>query len=362
MDDQGEVVIRDPQGTEHVFPAGFDPMKAAAIVRGGSSDAHPIAANEPDTYAGGFLKSLKDQFSHAVKPVSAEDTAAGLWQGKTVPDALAKTMSTPIVHPTGVDAIDSFVSPAGLIGLGGAAAVGLAGSPAARGVTGKALNVVGDFNFKKPFKSTIGKVADALERSAQPKPTAAPPPVPVEAPPPAPLSDLEFAKAEVAAGRQPPGIIAALERAQQAPQKAPPGMIRGSLRPLVVSPESAMQPESPMQAPRVNVGAEVVGRQNGLTKEAVRQQTAPILGEQPGEASPILPQQALGKIIDAVKALPPGGPEREAYVARATSGKAQWQIENVRRTLEHLGLIVPLAAAPAMVSGRLRQMPSQEQE
>lgn len=31
--DQGEVVIVDASGTEHVFPAGFDPQKAASIVR-----------------------------------------------------------------------------------------------------------------------------------------------------------------------------------------------------------------------------------------------------------------------------------------------------------------------------------------
>lgn len=100
---------------------------------------------------------------------------------------------------------------------------------------------------------------------------------------------------------------------------------------------------SPMQQPRVQVGAEQVGRGVGLTKEAVRQQTAPILGEAPGEASPILPKEPLGRIVDALKALPPGA-EREAYVARATSGKAQWQIENIRRTLEHLGLVLPIGA------------------
>jgi hypothetical protein len=94
-----------------------------------------------------------------------------------------------------------------------------------------------------------------------------------------------------------------------------------------------------------------VGRQQGLTKEQVRQQTAPILGEAPGEASPILPDKALGRIVDTLKAMPPGSADREAYVARATSGKAQWQIENIRRTLEHLGLIAPLAVGGGMAAG-----------
>jgi hypothetical protein len=102
---------------------------------------------------------------------------------------------------------------------------------------------------------------------------------------------------------------------------------------------------SAMQQPRVDVGAERVGRANGMSKEQVRAQTAPILGEAQGAASPILPEKALQSIIDKMRTLPKGGPEREAYVAAATSGKAQWQIENIRRTLEHLGLLVPAAAA-----------------
>jgi hypothetical protein len=101
---------------------------------------------------------------------------------------------------------------------------------------------------------------------------------------------------------------------------------------------------SPMQKPRVDIGAEKVGRSAGLTKEHVRMQTEPIVGEAKGEASPILPEMPLQRIIDTLKALPKGGPEREAYVARATSGKARGQVENIRRTLEHLGLIVPIAA------------------
>lgn len=113
------------------------------------------------------------------------------------------------------------------------------------------------------------------------------------------------------------------------------------------------QPSTPMRGPRVQVGAEVVGRQQGLPKEAVRQQTGPILGEAPGEASPVLPKQPLGRIIDTLKAMPPE--EREAYVAKATSGKAQWQIETLRRTLEHLGLLVPVAAAVPSVRDLVMQ-------
>jgi hypothetical protein len=183
----------------------------------------------------------------------------------------------------------------------------------------------------------------------------------------------------VAAAVQAPAAISPVERTALLKQGYTPQMIdsfeqqlsaktptvtRGTLRPMPTEaptrppiqadasslPETPATP-SPLQQPRVDVGAEKVGRGAGLTKEQVRQQTAPILGEQPGEASPILPEQALGRIVDTLKQMPPGSPEREAYVARATSGKAQWQIENIRRTLEHLGLIAPLAIGGGMAAG-----------
>lgn len=122
-----------------------------------------------------------------------------------------------------------------------------------------------------------------------------------------------------------------------------------------------MQPE--LQAPRVQIGAERVGRQAGMTTQDVRQAAGPVLDETRGEASPILPKDALGRIIDTLKSLPPGSPEREAYVTRATSGKTKWQVENIRRTLEHLGLIVPAAvAAPSIRDGLIRMMSSHQQE
>jgi len=56
----------------------------------------------------------------------------------------------------------------------------------------------------------------------------------------------------------------------------------------------------------------------------------------------------LQSIIDTMRKMPMA--EREAYVARATSGKAKWQVENIRRTLEHLGLLVPVGVAGAAAS------------
>ncbi len=131
---------------------------------------------------------------------------------------------------------------------------------------------------------------------------------------------------------------------------------------VTATPAAAPPPpvNSPLRQPRIDRGAEPVGRGVGKTKEQVRAETGPILGEQQGAASPIFPQKTLTTIIDTMRKIPPGA-EREAYVARATSGKAQWQVENIRRTLEHLGLLAPLAFSP-MRDALLSQMSASEQQ
>jgi hypothetical protein len=212
---------------------------------------------------------------------------------------------------------------------------------------------------------------------------SAPAAAPQASAPTSALSDLDFAKAEVAAGRQPPSIIAALERAQQGPAKTPPGMIRGSLKPITVDPKSAMQPPSvtgkaatladsssatdelgslmdaihgpdapsagngTMRGPRVQVGAEVVGRQNGLTKQAVREQVGPLFNEAQGEASPVIPQTPFERLHDKLLSMGHGNPERDAYVQAARDPKTAGQLEVIRRTLERNGLSVAAATSAA---------------
>ena len=102
-------------------------------------------------------------------------------------------------------------------------------------------------------------------------------------------------------------------------------------------------PESPLRPQRVQIGAEKTGRPLGLTKEEVRRQTGPVLGEALGEASPILPRQAHAAIVEKIKTLP-RGPERDAYVALANA-KARPQVENIRRTMEQLGFVLPVGLA-----------------
>ena len=131
-------------------------------------------------------------------------------------------------------------------------------------------------------------------------------------------------------------------KARPGPAPTPPDELEAVLKASLDKIKNA----PPLKGPRIEVGAQKVGRQVGMTKEEVRKATGPVLDEAVGEASPILPKKALTSIIDTMKAIPVA--EREAYVAKATSGKAKWQVENIRRTLEHLGLLLPVGAAAAM--------------
>jgi hypothetical protein len=165
--------------------------------------------------------------------------------------------------------------------------------------------------------------APVRTRSAIPRMTA-----PVEAP--------AAAAPKTPAAKATPAAAAGLSEADKAglAEKYPGLPIDKVEKALGVTPATP----HPLDPSRKGIGAEKTGRLVGKTKQEVRDVATPVLDELQGEASPILPKGALTKIIDTMKALPPGA-EREAYVARATSGKNRAQIENIRRTLEHLGLL-----------------------
>lgn len=107
---------------------------------------------------------------------------------------------------------------------------------------------------------------------------------------------------------------------------------------------TANLPKSPLRAPRIEVGAERVGKASGMSKEEVRTLTGPVVGEAVGAASPVFPQKAFDTIYAKMRAMPRGGPERMAYAAAAKGEKAMSQVETIRRTLEASGLVVPAAA------------------
>lgn len=81
MPEQQEVVIVDGSGTEHVFPAGFDPKKAAAIVRASGTAQAPEAPKGDLGRFGGY-KQIGDAVISAGKyaldhPVQAGATLGG---------------------------------------------------------------------------------------------------------------------------------------------------------------------------------------------------------------------------------------------------------------------------------------------
>jgi hypothetical protein len=103
-----------------------------------------------------------------------------------------------------------------------------------------------------------------------------------------------------------------------------------------------------LQPERIQVGAQKLGRQVGLTKEQVRMEAGPVLNEAQGEASPLLPLKVYKDIAEKIKTLPMGE-ARDAYRNLAKDPKALWQVEAIRRTLETQGLVLPFAAVAGLV-------------
>jgi GNAT superfamily N-acetyltransferase len=96
---------------------------------------------------------------------------------------------------------------------------------------------------------------------------------------------------------------------------------------------------------RRRLGSQVVARKMGMGRHEVQSDAGTILNEALGEVSPVIPADRWAEIVSKMKSLPPE--ERVAYVARARGVKNMAQIENLRRTLETLGLLLPVGVAAA---------------
>lgn len=157
------------------------------------------------------------------------------------------------------------------------------------------------------------------------------------------------------------------------PPSAPMGPIGGRLQmmpterpPMTVAPESPMQPPSPMQQPRVQVGAEVVGRQNGLTTQQVRDTTGPIRGEAQGAAAG-MPNGPMDRIVQKLIDMGPKGqglPEtaRESYAAAATSDKARLQVQAYLDALRKVGFVgAGAASADAIRQAVMKRLQGEQQ-
>jgi hypothetical protein len=115
--------------------------------------------------------------------------------------------------------------------------------------------------------------------------------------------------------------------------------------PNIVAEAEQMRQRAALQGPRIRTGAERVGREAGMTKEAVREATGPVLDEAVGDASPILPKQALTKIIDDMKAARAAVRSAKPMWRGRPAGRRSGRSRTSRRTLEHFGLVVPAAVS-----------------
>jgi hypothetical protein len=133
-------------------------------------------------------------------------------------------------------------------------------------------------------------------------------------------------------------------KARPGPPPTPPDEIEAALKASLGGPKTGLAAE------RLRVGAEKAGGRNPLMTALTRDEAGPVMGEMRGTASPFLPTDVRGKIIDALRKLPPG-PQREAYVARAKDVKTMRQVEAIRQDLEHLGLLVPAGLGVGALGG-----------
>lgn len=183
---------------------------------------------------------------------------------------------------------------------------------------------------------------------------------------------LRMAPAETAA----PSGLSAADRASLVRQGFPEAAIakiEAQLAPAVShtpAPVVAPVPSHPLTAPRVDVGAEAVGKAEGLTKQAVRDATGPIYGEQPGEAAPVFPESAYQRMAEKMRAMHPnpGDPSGDAtawdarlnYANQSRDPKSLSQLVSMMRAWRDVHMAVPAAAGAGLTVNALVRKRLQE--
>lgn len=361
------------------FPSSMsdaDVAMAASRLHLAHANATPL--KEPTTYAGGVLKTIApiaraglDALPGAGAIVGGvlstpETLGTGTIPGVALGAAAGRGLRDLIGHVTGIDAPTTPMQKAGHMAVD--AAISGATQAIVPGLVEAAkapIQTLRDASEQfgdavPPSLRRLGRLLPSLPDAPKPTPivspdwlageTSAAASSPVSSPP-APDTDAAKAlEALRARGRQLAPVVQTPRTLSEPPAGAADIVDRMAGGADLPSKGNGLHP---LTSPRVDVGAEVVGRQNGLTKQAVREATGPILGEAHGEASPVFPEKPLQRMIDTMKALPKEGSERAAYVQGAKDPKTMAQLENLRRTLAHLGLVVPIASAGALAKGAL---------
>lgn len=372
-------------GRKFQVEADSPPSEAEVLAHlGGSSSSEPVT---PDVERGGLrhpltsmlapeleqARSALDQATAAPhgQPIMARSRTGTLYPSETGTGAVnAAKAAARGAGGALIDQAEGVTSPVGMVGAGAAKLSGaLANSPDLRRTVGKGMQFVGEYvDLRKPLKF-VKKAGQLLENSA-----ADAPPEPPQAPT-GPHMDLsQPIRPSTLTQQQIMERIQAVKAAggTTVPDAAPKGPLGGRLRPITVSPDSPMQPPSnappelrqaeltaqlggrgPLDQPRVQIGAEAVGRQNGLTTQQVRDTTGPIRGEAPGTAAG-MPSKPMDRIVQKLIDMGPKGqnmPEsaREAYAAAGTSDKTRVQVQAYLDALRKVGFAAPFAAGPALM-------------
>jgi len=104
-----------------MIDAGESEQNIGAVIQHFKSIT-PVSSNEPGTFAGGFINSLKQQFADAAGPAP---TAGEMPFAHVASPETQEFMNTPLVRPTGTR-LDALASPAALAMMGVGAGARLA--------------------------------------------------------------------------------------------------------------------------------------------------------------------------------------------------------------------------------------------
>lgn len=145
---QGAVVIRDNAGTEHEFPVGFDPQRAAAIVRQQTAPADTVprdARGRPAVSSdSGETPSIFDKVNEALGPLAHPDTLTDFARILTMPvDTVRKAAASALAMAAAKGVAAASRGPVGN----------------AIGATGRGLEAVG--NSRAARSAEAGGLAEA---------------------------------------------------------------------------------------------------------------------------------------------------------------------------------------------------------
>jgi len=241
IEDQGEVVIRDEQGTEHVFPAGFDPQKAAAIVRGQQQppqDAGILAGIKRTLPTLSGLSQIPDQIRTSFAPRDDSATIAQIGDvSKPIP--FRPSQSAVVQRPK--EALGEAIGTIGQMGLASAIPF------AARKLTAPGETIQG-VPVEELRKAGVGEAA--IQRTLRGDQSNVVPFKPIAQPQPPPTSG-NLALKPIQAPEAPPS------------QAAPPNLIGQQTRPMTELAPTSLKPTSPQELAdnmRALYGSEKAGR------------------------------------------------------------------------------------------------------